>query len=183
MSRGLNSSTSQFCCSSPTTGWAVLPERTFSQPELDQIAEFLNRNYKGWTLDAIRADLQQHIERERERYDGMHRDALVLCDPAVMGDEPSAQVYVEGAAEIVTATQFSSQQELHDLLTFHACRHRSGVRSPGRLRKAAKCRVWVSENSQKCCVSAAESACSPGAAPPTRRPHTESAGNSRVWAY
>jgi heat-inducible transcriptional repressor len=92
-------------------------ERNFTQAELDQVAEFLNRNYKGWTLDAIRADLQKHIARDRQRYDRLHQDALLLCDPAMLSDEPSGQVYVEGAAEILTATEFGSQEELRDLLS------------------------------------------------------------------
>src|SRR5580704_16321142 len=33
------------------------PEHGFTQPELDQTVEYLNRHYSGWTLEAIRADL------------------------------------------------------------------------------------------------------------------------------
>jgi len=32
------------------------PSRLFTQTELDATADFLNRHYSGWTLEAIRAD-------------------------------------------------------------------------------------------------------------------------------
>ncbi len=41
------------------------PGRSFTQPELDATADFLNRNYAGWTLDAIRGDLLQKLATER----------------------------------------------------------------------------------------------------------------------
>jgi heat-inducible transcriptional repressor len=89
--------------------------RTFTQAELDQVAQFLNAQYRGRTLDAIRADLQKHIARDRERYDRMLGNALLLCDPALLGGQSSAQVFVEGAAQIAAAPEFG-QQELQELL-------------------------------------------------------------------
>src|SRR5256886_10427336 len=63
------------------------PARPFSQSELDATADFLNRLYSGWTLEAIRADLLQKLATERERYEDIGRKALELCNPAVLGDE------------------------------------------------------------------------------------------------
>src|SRR5712692_8543344 len=47
------------------------PNRLFTQTELDATADFLNRHYSGWTLEAIRSDLLQKLANERERYEGM----------------------------------------------------------------------------------------------------------------
>src|SRR2546428_10812560 len=41
------------------------PGRLFTQTELDATADFLNRHYSGWTLEAIRADLLQKLATER----------------------------------------------------------------------------------------------------------------------
>jgi heat-inducible transcriptional repressor len=94
----------------------VRVERVFAQPELDRTAEFLNSQYRGWTLDRIRADLTAKMEHERERYDRLAANALALCAPEVLGDREPRQVYVEGAAQIATAPEFSGQQELRALL-------------------------------------------------------------------
>jgi heat-inducible transcriptional repressor len=92
------------------------PHRRFSQGELDATAEFLNRHYSGWTLEAIRSDLLQKLATERERYEGIAQSALTLCDPAILGDDLAQLVHVEGAAQMVGAADFSSQAQLRDLL-------------------------------------------------------------------
>jgi heat-inducible transcriptional repressor len=100
------------------------PARLFQQPELDTIAEFLNRQYSGWTLEAIRADLLQKLAAERENYEGLVQSALTLCDPAVLGDEDASQIHVEGTAQIVGTADFANQSQLRDLLAAIEEKHR-----------------------------------------------------------
>jgi heat-inducible transcriptional repressor len=100
------------------------PSRPFSQNELDATAEFLNRHYSGWTLEAIRGDLLQKLATERERYEGIVQSALTLCDPAVLGDDLARQVHVEGAAQMVGAADFADQTQLRDLLAAIEEKHR-----------------------------------------------------------
>jgi heat-inducible transcriptional repressor len=100
------------------------PLRPFTQPELDATADFLNRNYSGWTLEAIRTDLLQKLANERERYEGIARSALTLCDPAVLGESAAQQVYVEGAAQIIGAPEFADQSQLRELLSAIEEKHR-----------------------------------------------------------
>ena len=100
------------------------PSRQFTQPELDATADFLNRHYSGWTLEAIRADLLQKLAAERERYEGIAQNALTLCDPGVLADESSAQMHVEGTAQIVEAVEFADQSQLRDLLAAIEEKHR-----------------------------------------------------------
>jgi heat-inducible transcriptional repressor len=100
------------------------PPRPFTQEELDATADFLNRHYCGWTLDAIRADLLQKLATERERYENIARSALTLCDPAVLGENPDSQIYVEGAAQIATAPEFADQTQLGELLAAIEEKHR-----------------------------------------------------------
>lgn len=91
-------------------------ERSLAQEDLDRTADHLNRHYRGWTLEAIRADLQAHLARDRERYDRLLSDALVLVDPAVLGEADPRQVYVEGAAQIATAPELAGEEQLRGLL-------------------------------------------------------------------
>ncbi|MGA2813498.1 MAG: heat-inducible transcriptional repressor HrcA [Candidatus Acidiferrum sp.] len=100
------------------------PHRLFSQPELDATAEFLNRHYSGWTLEAIRTDLLQKLAQERERYEGLVSGALTLCDPAVLGDESGLHVHVEGTAQIVGSGEFTDQAQLRDVLAAIEEKHR-----------------------------------------------------------
>jgi heat-inducible transcriptional repressor len=100
------------------------PSRHFSQQELDATANFLNSQYSGWMLEAIREDLLQKLANERERYEGLVQSALTLCDPAVFGDDLARQVHVEGTAQMVGAIDFASQAQLRDLLEAIEEKHR-----------------------------------------------------------
>ncbi len=93
------------------------PERPLSQAELDRTADHLNRHYVGWTLEAIRADLLRRLATERERYDQLVSNALALCDPNLLCDEPGRQLYVEGTAQIASAPEFVGQTQLSELLS------------------------------------------------------------------
>ena len=100
------------------------PPRAFSQQELDITAEFLNRQYSGWTLEAIRADLLSKLATEREQYEGLLRSALTLCDPVVLGEETASQLHVEGTSQIVGVPEFANQAQLRELLAAIEEKHR-----------------------------------------------------------
>ncbi|HXY77324.1 MAG TPA: heat-inducible transcriptional repressor HrcA [Candidatus Acidoferrales bacterium] len=94
----------------------IRPERPFRQEDLDRISVYLNRHYVGWTLEAMRADLRKQVEHDREQYGRLANDALMLCDSSVLGDETERKVYVEGAAQMAASVQFTSQDQLRELL-------------------------------------------------------------------
>jgi heat-inducible transcriptional repressor len=98
------------------------PQRLFTQDELDATADFLNRHYSGWTLEAIRADLLLKLATERERYEGIVQSALTLCDPAVLGEESG--LHVEGTAQMVGSLEFTNQAQLRELLAAIEEKHR-----------------------------------------------------------
>lgn len=92
-------------------------EHEFTQPELDRTADYLNRHYKGWTLEAIRRDLLAKLASEKERYGKLLPVALELCDPAVLDADRSREVYVEGAAQFASAPELTSGESLRELLS------------------------------------------------------------------
>jgi heat-inducible transcriptional repressor len=94
----------------------IRPERAFRQEDLDHIAAYLNRHYVGWTLEAMRANLRAQVERDREQYGRIANDALMLCDPSILGDSAERRVYVEGAAKFAASVEFTNQDQLRELL-------------------------------------------------------------------
>ncbi len=94
----------------------VRVDREFTSEELDRTAELLNQKYRGWTLEAIRADLKAHLQRDRERFDRLLSNALLLCDPNLLGEDAAGRLYLEGAAQIATAPEFVGWDELRELL-------------------------------------------------------------------
>lgn len=94
----------------------IRPERSFRQEELDHVAAYLNAHYSGWTLEAMRNDLRLQLSRERERYSKLAGDALLLCDSHIFEDGGERKVFVEGAAQFASAVEFTSQDQLRELL-------------------------------------------------------------------
>ncbi len=43
--------------------------RALAQPDLDLASRYINENFRGWTLDTVRAELERRIEQERSEYD------------------------------------------------------------------------------------------------------------------
>src|SRR4029077_4430799 len=98
--------------------------QAFSQQDLDHTAEYLNHHYTGFLLEAIRADLVTRLAKEEERYASLARNALVLCDPAMLGQGSAQRVYIEGAAQMAAAPEFNDQSQLREVLAAIEEKHR-----------------------------------------------------------
>jgi heat-inducible transcriptional repressor len=85
------------------------------QVELDQAANFINANFHGWTMEAMRAELARRLEQERSEYDRLMTSLEQLYrQGALAGDDGAQVVFVEGAANLVTGEQ--DRKRLQELL-------------------------------------------------------------------
>ena len=84
------------------------------QADLDAAARFINDNYRGWTLDAVRGEIARRLEQERSEYDRLMASVEQLYKQGVLaGDDSSQVIFVEGAANLVASEQDRSRlQEL-----------------------------------------------------------------------
>jgi heat-inducible transcriptional repressor len=80
------------------------------QADLDAAARFINDNFRGWTLDAVRAELAHRIEQERSEYDRLMASVQQLYQQGVLAADDSPQVvFIEGAANLVAGEQDRSR--------------------------------------------------------------------------
>ena len=85
------------------------------QADLDAAARFINENFRGWTMEAMRAELARRLEQERSEYDRLMKSVEQLYHQgALTADETSQVVFVEGASNLVTGEQ--DRQRLQALL-------------------------------------------------------------------
>jgi heat-inducible transcriptional repressor len=85
------------------------------QADLDAAARFINENFRGWTMEAMRAELTRRLESERSEYDRLMSSVEQLYKQgALAADEGAQMVFVEGAANLVAGEQ--DRQRLHELL-------------------------------------------------------------------
>jgi heat-inducible transcriptional repressor len=86
-----------------------------AQDDLDAAARFINENFRGWTMEAMRAELAHRLEQERSEYDRLMKSVEQLYrQGALAADETAQVVFVEGASNLVTGEQ--DRQRLQELL-------------------------------------------------------------------
>jgi heat-inducible transcriptional repressor len=85
------------------------------QHELDMAARFINENFRGWTMEAMRSEIARRIEQERSEYDRLMASVEQLYrQGALTAENASEMVFVEGAANLVSGEQ--DRQHLQELL-------------------------------------------------------------------
>ena len=86
-----------------------------SQADLDAAARYINENFRGWTMNDMRAELQRRLEVERSEYDRLMSSLEQLYKQGALAGEPTAQtVFVEGASNLVANEQ--DRQRLQEML-------------------------------------------------------------------
>jgi heat-inducible transcriptional repressor len=85
------------------------------QAELDRAANFINENFRGWTMDAMRAELARRLEQERSEYDRlMHSVEQLYRQGALASEDDAKAVFVEGASNLLAGDH--DRQRLRELL-------------------------------------------------------------------
>jgi heat-inducible transcriptional repressor len=88
-------------------------DKELSSTDLEISARYLNDNFRGWSLDALRSELQKRIEQERSEYDRIMQSIAQLYKQGALGDERSQDVYLEGASNLIGN---ADQQRLREIL-------------------------------------------------------------------
>jgi heat-inducible transcriptional repressor len=85
------------------------------QDELDLAARYINENFRGWTMESMRAELARRIENERNEYDRLMNSIEMLYKQGALATDTGAQaVFVEGAANLVAGED--DRQRLQQML-------------------------------------------------------------------
>jgi len=88
----------------------------FSQEELDRAARFLNTEFAGKSLIAIRSEIVARMKQERALYDAVVRNAMLLCERSLQDEDSAvAEVFVDGASNIFGKPEFSDTETIRGL--------------------------------------------------------------------
>jgi len=86
-----------------------------SQDDLDASARYINENFRGWTMDDMRAELERRIDKERSEYDRLMKSLETLYRQGALNTEHRNEaVFVEGASNLVANEQ--DRQRLQEML-------------------------------------------------------------------
>jgi heat-inducible transcriptional repressor len=91
-------------------------EETLTQDELERTARYLNTEFGGKSLIAIRVEILELMREEKALYDRLLRNAILLCDRSLEGEESSGgEVYVDGASNMLTKPEFVDVDRMREL--------------------------------------------------------------------
>jgi len=91
-------------------------DETLTQDDLDRTARYLNTEFAGKSLQAIRARILELMREEKALYDKLLRNAMLLCDLSIEGEEvETPSVYVDGASNILTKPDFVDIERMREL--------------------------------------------------------------------
>src|SRR5271167_4692166 len=82
--------------------------------ELEVAGNFLNENFRGWSVERVRAEIARLVERERSEYQRMLNSVQQLWVKDVP-DAPVQTVYVDGVANLVGSQE--DRERLREVLT------------------------------------------------------------------
>lgn len=87
-----------------------------TQDELERTARYLNVEFTGKSLQVIRAEILELMREEKALYDRLLRNAILLCDMSLEGEESgSGEVYVDGASNILSKPDFVDIDRMREL--------------------------------------------------------------------
>jgi heat-inducible transcriptional repressor len=91
-------------------------DKDLTARELEVAGNFLNENFRGWSVERVRAEIARLVEREQSEYQRMLGSVQQLWVKAVpeMG-VPVQTVYVDGVANLVESQE--DRERLRELLT------------------------------------------------------------------
>ncbi len=88
----------------------------FAQDDLDRTARYLNTEFSGKSLLAIRAEIVELMKEEKALYDRLLQNAILLCERSLEGEDAGGgEVYVDGASNILTKPDFVDIERMRDL--------------------------------------------------------------------
>jgi heat-inducible transcriptional repressor len=72
------------------------------QTDLDTASNYINANFRGWTVDKVKAEIARRIEHERSEYDRLMQSLKELYESGALAtSEPAKNIFVDGVSNLV----------------------------------------------------------------------------------
>ena len=96
---------------------AVHIDEDLTQDELNTTANYVNANFTGMSLSAIRAELLKRLSEEKALYDRLLQNAIMICNRELTEPgQTQPDVFIDGASNIISKTDFADIEKIRELL-------------------------------------------------------------------
>ena len=90
-------------------------QRDLEQTDLDTASNYINANFRGWTVDKVKAEIGRRIEHERSEYDRLMQSLKELYESGALAtSEPAKNIFVDGVSNLVVKEE--DHERLRELL-------------------------------------------------------------------
>jgi heat-inducible transcriptional repressor len=90
-------------------------QKDLSQTDLDTAGNYINANFRGWTVDKVKTELARRIEQERSEYNQLMQSLKELYESGALATTESAKnIFVEGVSNLVAKEE--DRERLRGLL-------------------------------------------------------------------
>lgn len=85
--------------------------------QLASIRNYINRNFSGWTLEAVRKELSTRLEHASAAFDAILQKLTQLYDKGLLdiGPGPAPEVHMEGASYLVGLDLHLTREKMREL--------------------------------------------------------------------
>lgn len=94
----------------------LIPREFLNSDDLAAIRNYVNSQFAGWTLSAVRQELGRRLEQESAAYDHLLRKLVLLYENGLLDIELTPAVFMEGASNLVGLDLHLTKEKLRDLL-------------------------------------------------------------------
>jgi heat-inducible transcriptional repressor len=91
-------------------------EEDFSQKELDRTADFLNGEFGGWSLGAIRLEIFKRMDEEKILADRLLQNVAILFMWSALISEAPGSLFVDGTAKMLDHVEVDDICKIRELL-------------------------------------------------------------------
>jgi heat-inducible transcriptional repressor len=91
-------------------------EEDFSQKELDRTADFLNAEFGGWSLGAIRLEIFKRMDEEKILADRLLQNVAILFMWSALISEAPGSLFVDGTAKMLDHVEVDDICKIRELL-------------------------------------------------------------------
>lgn len=90
-------------------------QNDLAQTDLDTASNYINANFRGWTVDKVKAEIARRIEHERSEYDRLMQSLKELYESGALATtEPAKNIFVDGVSNLVVKEE--DHERLRELL-------------------------------------------------------------------
>ncbi len=93
----------------------VAIDEPLTADELLSIRNYINRNFAGWTLEQIRAELAHRLEQASAAYDQILRKLTLLYSRGLLEFDADPEVHMEGASNLVGLDLHLTKEKMREL--------------------------------------------------------------------